>query len=201
MWHRLGCVIGVFASIGAVSALPAGAATHTLPVAPATSHGGHAAGEDPVLQATVRLPPGPTDELNDIGLYWAARKVTDDRRGCIPFAIVSASASPRPIPLPKGARREQSATVTLQTASGPRRVVASSYTDRKRGAGFNRVVRLELPTDLIPAWGGAGREDRLAEFTSLAGIGDFDGDGRPDLLVGARGNGAAGAAYVLPAPA
>jgi hypothetical protein len=50
------------------------------------------------------------------------------------------------------------------------------------------------------AWGGSHRQAGLGR--GLAGIGDFDGDGRPDLLAGAPGpEPTPGEAFVLPMPA
>jgi hypothetical protein len=166
MRHRLGYYLGAAACVWILFTFPAHAATETLPVAPVTSQRNIVAGEDPVLEASVRLPRGRADHLEDVGLYWTAEP---KRARCRTFVIVSAYASPRFVELPRGARRGQAATVTLKTATGNRQVVADSHTLREPDFGFNRVLRLQLPSGLIPAYPRRSITVMAVTFRSAAG--------------------------------
>jgi hypothetical protein len=61
------------------------------------------------------------------------------------------------------------------------------------------MIELRWAGTTVTAWGASRPQADLG--ISLAGIGDFDGDGRPDLLAGAPGpEPTPGEAYVLPLP-
>ncbi len=78
----------------------------------------------------------------------------------------------------------------------------------EHGSAFVVYGRAKSPTLALPSLGadgfqltapvGDGCESRVG--AALAGAGDFDGDGRADLVVGAPGFGCAGRVFVVPAP-
>jgi hypothetical protein len=112
-----------------------------------------------VLSAGLRLPAGRIDKLEDVGLYWSVRRTGR----CHPVVIFSAFASPKPVRLPRGTTRGRGAAVTVSTATGPRRVRAASYTLLAKEFGFNRMLQLQLPADVV-----AGYPRRTITLMALA---------------------------------
>ena len=148
---RLGRRFGVALFVSALLVAPAHAAsvTHTVDVRPTTFRGNPVSGEKPVLHASVALPRGQVRADDDLGIFW-----TSGGERCPARVFVAAAAAPKAVKWPGGRLHAGRGSVLLRTATGDRRVAATTLVGRNRRdllAGV-AMVQVRLPPDLIPGY-------------------------------------------------